>query len=120
MAEKWFDDLPDNASPADDAGVYLDALAKVKAGLARGLDFETSAARVDIPDHQLRESVLDEVLKALLAEEHFAKKIPLEQISRTLNLPLERIEKALREMLEDVEESAIASYYKNVEHGTEH
>jgi phage terminase Nu1 subunit (DNA packaging protein) len=120
MAEKWCDDVPDDALFADDNRIYSDALAKVKAGLANGLDFEKSAARVDMPDKQLRETVLDEVLKAIIAEEHFAKNIPLEQLSRTLNLPLERIEKAREEMFEDVERSAVDSLHNNIDHGTTH
>jgi len=120
MAEKWFDDLPDDALFADDDRIYIETLAKVKAGLANGLDFEKASARVDVPNKEPRETVLDEVLKAIIAEEHFAKNIPLDQIGRTLNLPLERIERALKEMFEDVERSAVDSLHKNMGHGTEH
>jgi phage terminase Nu1 subunit (DNA packaging protein) len=120
MAEKWFDALPDDALFTDDERIYIETHAKVKAGLANGLDFEKASARVDITDKELRETVLDEVLKAVIAEEHFARHIPLDQISRTLNLPLERIERAIKEMFEDVERSAVDSLHKNIDHGTEH
>jgi hypothetical protein len=120
MAEKWFDDLSGDALLADDDRIYIETLAKVKAGLASGLDFEKASARVDIPNKELRETVLDEALKVIIAEEHFGKNIPLDQISRTLNLPFERIERARKEMFEDVEKSTVNSLYKNMGHGTEH
>jgi deoxyhypusine synthase len=120
MAEKWFDDVPDDAFFTKGDTIYMEALAKVKAGLAKGFDFETASSALDIKDKELRETVLDDVLKVVIAEEHFAKNIPLEQISRKLNLPVERIEKACKEMFEDVEKSSIDNFYKNMEHGTEH
>jgi len=120
MAEKWFDDVPDDAFFPEGEKVYLEALAKVKAGLAKGFDFETACALVDIKDENLRETVFDDILKVIIAEEHFAKNVPLEQISQNLHLPIERIEKARKEMFEDIERSAADAFYKNMEHGTEH
>ncbi len=111
--------MPHNEfSPEDDA-IYMEALAQVKAGLYKGLDFETAGAMISIRDKNLRETVLDDVLKVIIAEEHFAANIPLEQISRKLNVSIERIEKALKEMFEDVERSAVDTFYKDTEHGTE-
>lgn len=120
MAEKWFDDVPDSAFSPEEDKIYMEALAEVKAGLAKGLDFETASAMIDIKDNDLRDAVLDDVLKVVIAEEHFAKNIPLEQISRRLNLPIERIEKARKEMFEDIEISSVDAFYNNMEHGTEH
>jgi hypothetical protein len=120
MAEKWFDDVPNNAFSSEDDQIYMEALAKVKTGLAKGLDFENAGALIDIKDTALRDAVLDDVLKVVIAEEHFAKNIPLVQISRRLNLPIEHIEKAMEEMFEDVEKSAVDTFYTNKDHGTEH
>jgi len=120
MAEKWFDDMPDDTFFSGGDKIYMEALAKVKAGLAKGLDFETASAMVDIKDKNLRETVLDDVLKVIIAEEHFAKNVPLVKISKNLNLPIERIERARKEMFEDVESSEVDTFYKNMEHGTEH
>jgi deoxyhypusine synthase len=120
MAKKWFDDMPDDAFFPESEKIYKEALAKVRAGLAKGFDFETASATVDIKDKNLRETVLDDVLKVFIAEEHFAKNVPLEQISQNLHLPIERVEQARKEMFEDVENSAVDIFYKNREHGTEH
>ncbi|NJD56600.1 MAG: hypothetical protein FIA94_09380 [Nitrospirae bacterium] len=115
MTEKWFDDMPDEGEK-----IYMEALAIVKAGLAKGLDFESACALVNIKDKALQDTVLDDVLKVIIAEEHFANNVPLEQVSRRLNLPIERMERARKEMFEDIEESAVDSFYKNTDHGTEH
>jgi len=120
MAEKCFDDMPDDAFFPENEKIYKEALSKVKAGLARSFDFDTASATVDIKDKYLREAVLDDVLKVIIAEEHFAKNVPLEQISQKLNLPIERMEKARKEMFEDVEKSSVDAFYNNMGHGTEH
>ncbi len=120
MAERWDDDLASDALQSDDDKVYMEALAKVKAGLAKGFDFESASALIDIKDRALREAVLDDVLKVVIAEEHFARKVPIEQISKTLNLPEERVLKARAEMFDDVERSSVNSLYKKMGNGTEH
>jgi hypothetical protein len=120
MAEKWFDNVPDDAFPDKTDKLYMEALATIRAGLSEGLDFDRASATVAIADEALKRTVLDDVLKVIIAEEHFAKKTPLDQLGRNLNLSVERLEKARTEMLEDVEKSAVAEYYDNIKKGTEH
>lgn len=120
MAEKWSDEQPDDVFLSEDEKTYMNALVKIKQGLAKGFDFESASAAVMIDDEPLRQAVFDDVLKVIIAEEHFMKAVPLEQISRQLNLPIDRLEKANSEMLEDVEETTVKALYKDVEKGTEH
>jgi len=115
MTQEQHDDTPDEGKT-----MYMAALAIVKAGLAKGMDFETAGGMIAIEDKTLREVVLDDVLKVIIAEEHFAKNVPLEQVSRKLNLPIERTEKAREEMFEDIEKSAIDSFYTSSGNGTAH
>ena len=84
MAEKWFDELPEDAFSSESEKVYMAALKAVKAGLTKGYDFDSASATVDIQDEQLRQTVLDDVLKVIIAEEHFTKKIPLDQINAAI------------------------------------
>ena len=120
MAEKWSDDLPDDAFLSEAEKIYMNALVKIKEGLAKGFDFVSASASVTIDDESLKQAVFDDVLKVILAEEHFVKKVPLEQISRELNLPIDRLERARAEMLEDVEKSTVNAMYNDIEKGTEH
>ncbi len=120
MAEKWSDDLPEDAFSSEAERTYMSALAKMREGLAKGFDFKSASTSIMISDESLRHAVLDDVLKVIIAEEHFMKGIPVEQVGQKLNLPLEQLEKAMTEMLEDVEETTIKTLYNNTEKGTEH
>ncbi len=120
MTEKWFDELPDDGYLSEAEKTYMHALAKIRQGLAKGFDFNSASTAVMIDDESLRQAVLDDVLKVIIAEEHFVKKVPFEQISRQLNLPMDRLEKARTEMLEDVEKSAVNARHSNIEKETEH
>jgi hypothetical protein len=120
MAEKWSDELPDDAFLSEAEKTYMNALAKIKEGLTKGFDFASASAGVMIDDESLRQAVFDDVLKVIIAEEHFIKMVPLEQISKKLNLPIDRLERARSEMLEDVENTTMNALYKDVEKGTEH
>lgn len=120
MSEKWSDELPDDAFVSEAEKTYMKALAKIKEGLAKGFDFNSASAAVTIDNGALRQAVLDDALKVIIAEEHFVRQVPLEDIGRKLNLPIDRLEKAQAEMLEDVEETTLNALYKNTEKGTEH
>lgn len=120
MAEKWSDGLPDDAFLSESEKTYMHALAKIREGLAKGFDFTSASTAVSIEDTSLKQEVLDDVLKVLIAEEHFVKKVPLEQLGRKLNLPADRLEKARAEMLEDIEKSSLNAFYRESEKGTEH
>lgn len=120
MAEKWSDELPNDAFLSEAEKIYMNALAKIREGLAKGFDFNSASATVMIDDESVRQAVFDDVLKVIIAEEHFVKKVPLEQISQKLNLPIDRLEKARTEMLEDVEKSTLNAFYNDREKGTEH
>lgn len=120
MSEKWSDELPDDAFMSESEKIYMTALVTIKNGLLKGFDFESASAMVTIADNGLKQAVLDDVLKVIIAEEHFIKMVPLEQISEKLHLPMDRLEKARAEMLDDVENSALNAFHGNSEKGTEH
>lgn len=107
MTEKWSDELPDDAFLSDAEKTYMHALAKIREGLAKGFDFASASVSVNIDDPDLKQIVLDDVLKVIIAEEHFIRQAPLEEIGRKLNMPIALLEKARTEMLEDVEETSI-------------
>ncbi|MBI5076670.1 MAG: hypothetical protein HZB62_16100 [Nitrospirae bacterium] len=112
MTEKWSDELPDDAFLSQAEKTYMHALAKIREGLAKGFDFVSASASVNIDDPSLKQIVLDDVLKVIIAEDHFIRQIPLEEISRKLTMPIDRLEKARAEMLEDVEETTIKAMEK--------
>lgn len=120
MVEKWSDELPDDAFMSEAEKVYKNALATIKEGLSKGFDFVSASTGVRINNEFLRKAVLDDVLKVIIAEEHFVMKVPLDQISRELNLPLDHLEKARSEMFDDVEKTTVNALHNVIEKETEH
>jgi hypothetical protein len=120
MSDEWYDGLPDEAMLSEVDRMYMKALSTVREGLAKGLDFDRASAAVEIKDEAFRQSVLDDVLKVMIAEEHFVKQVPLEDLAKRLGITPERIKMAHAEMMEDVEKTAVKSFYDNIEKGTEH
>lgn len=117
MGEAWYEGLPDDAFVTETSKAYEQAAAKIREGLARGLDFDTACAAIDVKDEKLRKSIIDDMLKVLIAEEHFGKNIPIEELAKRLNVSVERLEAAKKSMLEDVRDTSIKAFYKSLGHG---
>jgi len=54
MGEKWFEGLPDDMFRSDIDRIYEQAFARIRAGLARGLDFDSACDGIEVPDEDLR------------------------------------------------------------------
>jgi hypothetical protein len=112
MAEKWYEGLPDDAFLTETDIAYEKAIAKIREGLEKGLDFDSACAAIEAGDEKLKKHIIDDMLKVLIAEEHYNKNIPLDKLSDLLKVPVDRLETAKREMIEDVKESSIKAFYK--------
>ena len=117
MAEKWYDGLPEDALKTETDKAYEKATAVIREALAKGLDFDTACRAIEVEDENLRKSIIDDVLKVLIAEEHFTKDVPLGALANRLNVSLERLETAKLAMLEDVKNSSIKALYRSLGHG---
>ncbi len=90
--------------------IYFAAIAKIREELAKGCAFSEACGSIDVSDDALRGLILDDALKIMIAELHFVKEIPLQEVARTLGLSPARVAVASKEMLEDVEISAVEAY----------
>ena len=117
MAEKWYEGLPDDAFKTETDKAYEKATAVIREALARGLDFDTACGTIEVEDENLRKSIIDDVLKVLIAEEHFTRDTPLEELAKRLNVSVERLEAAKKSMLEDVRDTSIKAFYRSLGHG---
>ena len=117
MAEKWYDDLPDDAFLTETDKAYEKAVSQIREGLEKGLDFESACAAVQFDNEELKKHIIDDMLKVIIAEEHYNKDIPLDKLASALNVSVDRLEAAKREMLEDVKESSIKAFYKGLKSG---
>jgi hypothetical protein len=105
MEKPWYADL----TPEEDAA-YTEAVNRVTAAVRQSVPFGKAAELVEVEDEGLRAAILDDALKVLIAEMHFAGKKPLGEVAGALGLPLDRVEKARDEMLREVEDAAIEAY----------
>ena len=117
MAEKWYDGLPDDAFLTETDKAYEKAIFQIREGLAKGLDFDSACAAVKVDNEKLKRHIIDDMLKVIIAEEHYNKNIPLDKLSAALKTPLDRLESAKAEMLEDVTKSSIKAFYKALKPG---
>jgi len=117
MAEKWYDGLPQDAFVSETDKAYKDAEEKIREGIEKGLDFDAACARIDIGDEALRKNIIDDMLKVFIAEEHFGKDVPLEDLAAKLKVSVERLETAKLSMIEDVKNTSIKAFYKSLKTG---
>jgi len=117
MAEKWYDGLPDDAFLNETDIAYEKAISQIREGLEKGLDFDSACAAVKVDNEKLKKHIIDDMLKVIIAEEHYNKNIPLDKLAAALKVPMERLESAKAEMLEDVKNSSIKAFYKALKPG---
>lgn len=117
MAEKWYDGLADDAFLTETDKAYEKAIHKIREGLEKGLDFESACAAVEFDNEELKKHIIDDMLKVIIAEEHYNKNIPLDKLAAALNVSADRLEAAKSEMLEDVKKSSIKAFYKGLKPG---
>lgn len=117
MAQKWYDELPDNAFITETDVAYKKAVAEIRKGLEQGLDFDKASEAIQVESEELKKHIIEDMLKVIIAEEHFSKNIPLDKLSEALGVTLERLETAKKSMLEDVKDSSIKAFYKGLKPG---
>lgn len=106
MTEKWYETEEDK--------FYEEAVGRIKAAVMQGMKFEQAASLVDVGDEALKEAILDDALKVLIAEIHLIGKKPLKDLAQMLGLKEEKLVNAKKEMLADIEASAIEAYRKEL------
>lgn len=117
MGEAWYEGLPEDAFKSETDKAYEEASALIREALAKGLDFEKACQQINVKDESLRKSIIDDMLKVLIGEEHFGKNIPLDQLALKLNVSIDRLEAAKADMMEDVKNTSIKAFYKGLGHG---
>lgn len=90
--------------------IYDEAAARIREGLKNGLSFNEACSVVDVEDAELKQFVLDDMLKVMIAEMHYANGMPLAQVAEALSVPMKAINTANMEMLEDVGITAAEAY----------
>jgi hypothetical protein len=96
---------------------YMLEIDRIRKGLDRGLGFDEAATLIGEKDEKVRAAIIDDALKVLIADEHFAKGVPLEQLAQRLKLPAERLESAKKSMLDEiVGDPSMREYLQELDH----
>ncbi|MDA8079311.1 MAG: hypothetical protein M0Z79_10290 [Nitrospiraceae bacterium] len=118
MSDAWYEGVPDETLKSETDKAYEQAEAAVRRGLAAGLDFDAACSAVEAQDESLKAVIIDDILKMIIAEEHFTKKVPLAELAGRLKIAIERLEAAKESMLREVEESAVREFNGNFPKGS--
>lgn len=113
MGEEWYKDLPDDYFKSDLDIAYEQSFALIRKGLLSGLAFDDACATIEVDNKILREQIIRDMVKVLIAEEHFAKKVSIVDIARQLKVSSERLEIAKSEMLDEIHSPPLKNYYKD-------
>lgn len=113
MAESWHEGLPDDAFMAEADRQYMLDIQRMREALARGLGFDEAAALVEEQDEAVKAGILDDTLKVLIAEEHFAKGVALGELAQRLKVVTGRLEAAKKSMLDEIVGDASMREYLN-------
>ncbi len=108
MGEKWYEDLPEDFFKNETDKAYEEALKKIREGLDGELGFDGACAEIDVQDEDLRKQIIDDILKILIAKEHFTKKISLDDMAKRLKVAKERLASAKSSMLKEVQNKPIS------------
>jgi hypothetical protein len=87
-------------SPEEDR-IYTESIAKIREGMKKGLTFDKACDTISVEDQELKEFILDDALKIMIAELHYGKRMSLEDVAKTLSVSMGKISVASLEMLED-------------------
>jgi hypothetical protein len=87
-------------SPEEDR-IYSESIAAIREGMKNGLTFDKACDAIVVENEELKEFILDDALKIMIAELHYGKGMSLEDVAKTLNVPMGKISVASLEMLED-------------------
>ncbi len=86
--------------------IYRKNIGMIRSNLGNGVKFDIACEFIHVDDAGLKELIIDDALKIEIAELHYGKRIPLEEISKRLGVPMERLLRANDEMVEDVVNTA--------------
>jgi len=100
----------------EESRVYNEAMGKIMEGLQKGLPFDEACEAADIRDADLKAYIVDDALKILIADMHYVKGLPLENVTDAFGVSTDTVLKANLEMMEDIEITA-TEIYRNSQSG---
>lgn len=82
--------------------IYEEAIEKIRRLMNEGMHIDDACNKVSVADKELKQFIVEDLLKILIAEMRYEKGIPLEIVAKELKVAFERINRTHEMMLEEV------------------
>jgi hypothetical protein len=92
---------------------YSEAMPKIIEKLQSGACFQEACDTISVENQELRDFIVDDALKMMIAEIHYIQGHPLQAVADKLCISLDTVNRANQEMLEDVSLTAPEIYHLN-------
>ena len=86
--------------------IYRKYIGIIRSNISNGVKFDLACELVSVEDRELKAVIINDALKIEIAELHYGKRIPLNEVSKKLGVSMERLLQANNEMVEDVMNTA--------------
>ncbi len=86
----------------EESKIYEEAINGFKQAIAAGKTLRQAYDSYEIPDKELEKIIQADFLKIVIAERHFGKHQPLEEIAKSLDVTQDLIKGTLARMLQEV------------------
>jgi len=103
VSDAWYNSLPEDYFRNEENDAYKASFDTIRKGIEEGLGFDAACEKIQVEDASLREQIISDMFKVLIAEEHFAKRVPVEDLAKRLQIDPKRIEKTRDEMLDEIQ-----------------
>ena len=103
--EKKKQDMPEfsfKEFTPEEGKIYEEAIGKFRAAISEGKSLRQAYESFAIADKELEALIRADFLKIIIAERHFAKREPLDQIAADLQVPSDLIRDTHARMLQEV------------------
>ncbi|MBF0188768.1 MAG: hypothetical protein HQL50_12665 [Magnetococcales bacterium] len=94
-----------------DERLYETSMDAIRKMVEAGVQWDLIENRLEIPDSDLKQIILDDFIKIVLARNHFQEGKRLKSISKELRIAMERLVTAKNEMIEEVKQASIKAYH---------
>lgn len=87
---------------AEEDRIYAEAVGKLREAITQGKTLRQAYDSVPVENKELEKLIQADFLKIMIAERHFGKRQPLEEIAKSLDVSLDLLKDALARMLQEV------------------
>lgn len=86
----------------DENRIYEETIEKIRSYMNEGLHIDAACEKIEVDDADLKQLIVEDFLKIMIAEMRYEKGMPIEIVAKELNISFERVSRTHQMMLEEV------------------